>query len=133
MTSLLSELKTLFLAILILAGLSLVALAFVPAAPTSGFPPPWKLASWGLLGLLVAGVWIYWDHKRRALTPDEEVDKLLLHVAKRYRQTRSLEAIEDEYRTQGASDDTLMMIRSAPMSVRGQSPPPIRGLKSPTL
>jgi hypothetical protein len=108
------------LGFLLFVGLSLIALAFVPAQAYPGTPTPLQIATWGLLCLLTAGVWMYWDHKRRVLTPDEEIEELLLDVAKRYRHTRSLETIVDEYRMRGASDETLMVIRTAPQSLRAR-------------
>jgi hypothetical protein len=57
---------------------------------------------------------MYWNHKRRRLTPDEVLEQLLLDVARRYRHTGSLDAIAEEYRERGASEDTLAFVRSAP-------------------
>jgi hypothetical protein len=114
------------LGILVFAGLTLIALGFVNSNAASEFPTPSQFVTWGLLCLFVAGVWMYWDHKRRVLTPDEEIDKLLLDVAKRYRQTGSLAAVVDEYRTKGASDDTLTMIRAAPGMLRTRADTKVR-------
>jgi len=61
---------------------------------------------------------MYWDHKRRQLTPDEAVYQLMLEVARRYRRTQSLDAIVDEYRAGGASEDTLSLIRAAPQMLK---------------
>jgi len=113
-------LKVWGLGLLIFVGLSLIGLAFIAGSPYPGTPTPLQIGSWGLLCLLVASVWMYWDHKRRVLTPDEEIEKMLLDVARRYRHTRSLETIADHYRMRGASDETLMMIRTAPQSLRAR-------------
>src|SRR5947207_818838 len=109
--------KLLLLALLWFSGLALIALSFVRAAPNINWPASSFLV-WGLCCLLVAVVWMYWDRKRRRLTPDETVDQLLLEVARRFRRTRSLDAIADEYRAAGASDDTLGLIRSAPQMLK---------------
>jgi hypothetical protein len=61
---------------------------------------------------------MYWDHKRRRVTPDEAVDQFLLEVARRYRRTRSLDAIADEYRAAGASEETLGLISGAPQMLK---------------
>ena len=110
--------KLLSLALLVFFGLSLISLAFVPGLPSSGFPSPSQLVVWGFVFLLIAAVWLWWDRKRRRLTPDEEIEQLLFDVAKRYRQTRSLDIIVTEYREKGATDDTLMFIRSAPQMLK---------------
>lgn len=106
--------KLLPLALLWFIGLSLIALSFVKGSTDSSSAFPSTFVVWGLCCILIAVVWMYWDHKRRRLTPDEEVEVLLLEVARHYRRTRSLDAIADAYREAGASEYTLQLIRSAP-------------------
>jgi hypothetical protein len=118
MNPLSATLKLWLLALLVFLGLSLIALAFVPGSPSSGFPPPSRFIMWGIACLLIAAVWIWWDRKRRRLTPDQEIEQLLFDVAKRYRQTRSLDTVVEEYRAKGATDHTLMIIRSAPRMLK---------------
>lgn len=108
-------------------GLGLIALSFDKGLP--GTPPPVapsRLVVWGICCILVSLGWMYWDHKRRRLTPDEEVEQLLLDVARRYRHTRSLDAIADEYREKGASEYTLDLIRSAPRMLKSRADTKIR-------
>jgi hypothetical protein len=110
--------KLLVLAILWFSGLALIALSFVSAAPNVNWPHPSSFITWGICCLLIAVVWMYWDRKRRRLTPDEALDQLLSEIARRYRRTRSLDAVTDEYRAAGASDDTLRLIKSAPQMLK---------------
>ena len=113
--------KLLVLAILWFSGLALIALSFVRAAPNINLPDPLSFITWGVCCLLIAVVWMYWDHKRRRLTPDEALDQLLSEVARCYRRTRSLDAVTDEYRAAGASDDTLRLIKSAPQMLKARA------------
>ncbi len=106
------------LALLWFCGLSLIALSLVKGPPSGDFPPPSAFVVWGTCCILVALIWMYWHHKRYRLTPDEELEQLLLDVARRYRHTRSLDAIVEEYRERGASEDTLDFIRSAPRMLK---------------
>ena len=110
-----TRLKLYCLAFLIFAGLSTIGLGFVPG-PRNGAPWPSSTFFFGIgvSCLFLAGVWMFWDHKRRVLTPDETIDRLLLEVAKRCRSTQSLDAIVAEYRTNGSSDETPMIIKDAP-------------------
>lgn len=111
------NLKLFALASLWAFGLGLLALAFVKG-PRNGLANPSAFLFAGSCFILSATVWMYWDHKRRRLTPDEEMEHLLLNVAKRYRQTRSLDAIVEEYRMRGATDDTLSFVRAAPRMLK---------------
>ncbi len=113
-------LKALGLALLLFLGIGFFAMALIPRPSTSQRAAPSKLVAWGSFCLLGAGAWMYWDHKSRILTPDEEFEKFLSDVAKRFRHTRSLKAVEDEYRAKGATDDTLMMIRGAPQMLKAR-------------
>ena len=108
-----ASVKLWLLALLWFSGISLIALSFIRAAPNINWPTS-SFLIWGLCCLFFAVVWMYWDRKRRRLAPDEVVDQFLLEIARRYRRTRSLNAIADEYRAAGASDDTLRLIRLAP-------------------
>ncbi len=117
--------KLVLLAFLWFSGLALIALSFVRAPPTVDWPAS-SFFAWGLCCLLVAIVWMYWDRKRRRLTADETVDQLLLEVARRYRRTRSLDAIADEYRAAGASDETVELIRVAPQMLNMRAEAKIR-------
>jgi hypothetical protein len=111
-------LKLWTLALLWFTGLSFIALSFVKSTPSSDFPTPAEFVMWGLSCLGVAVVWMYWDYKRRRLTPDQQVEHLLFEVARRYRRIRSLDTVVNEYRAQGASEETLAIIRSAPQILK---------------
>ena len=73
---------------------------------------------WGTGCLMIAALWIWWDYKRRSLTPEAQGERLLFDVAKRYQQVHSLEAVVEEYRASGATNETLALIRSAPVILR---------------
>jgi hypothetical protein len=105
------NLKLLLLASLWFFGFALIAFSFVKKASLG-------CGAWGGLCILAALVWMYWDNKRRLITPDEELEELLMEVARRYRHTRSLNVIVDEYRERGAAEDTLNFVRSAPRMLK---------------
>lgn len=109
------------LALLIFCGLGLVGVAFLDAPPSTGIPAPSRLVTWGIACLLIAGIWIFWSYKRRRLSRDQAVDELILDVARRYAQTRSLNCVVDEYRANGASDEILSIVRAAPQILKTRS------------
>jgi hypothetical protein len=118
--------KLWFLALLIFCGLGFIALAFIDAPPSTGIPAPSRLASWGIACLLLAGICIFWSYKQRRLTPDLAIDELISNVARQFRQTRSLDAIVEEYRFNGATNDILVIIRSAPQILKARSDAKLR-------
>ena len=116
MEAFLTRLKVYFLALLLFAGLALVGYAFLGVQSRTGFK--WEPAMWGTGCLMIAALWIWWDYKRRSLTPEAQGERLLFDVAKRYQQVHSLEAVVEEYRASGATNETLELIRSAPLILR---------------
>jgi uncharacterized membrane protein YfcA len=103
--------KAMVLGALIAVGLALTALSFL-----DGFPR--TLLAWGLLCLGAAGFWMYWDAKKRELTPDEEKEQLLVAVIKRLRATGSQRMVLDEFRAKGASSSILNFVEDAPRRLR---------------
>ena len=108
------------LALLVFAGIALLLLALVPDSPAGGPIPSARLVVWGGSCLCVAAIWIWWDRKRRELTPDEAVEQFLFEVARRCRRAKSLEVVFEQYRSQGASEDTLRLVRSAPRLLKAR-------------
>jgi hypothetical protein len=110
--------KYLFLALLIFPGLGALVTAFSRGPAGRGPDSFGSLLAFGAVCLSIAGFWIYWDHKTRVRTPEDELEQLLFTVARKFRRTRSLQDIVDEYRAHGATDDTLMFIRGAPLMLQ---------------
>jgi hypothetical protein len=122
-----SNIKLLLLALLWFCGFGLIALSFAKGPLSNPHPfPSSKFVAWGVCCVLVALTWMYWDYKRRSLTSDEKLEQLLLDVARRYRHTRSLDAVIAEYRERGANEGTLDIIRSAPQMLKARADAKIR-------
>jgi hypothetical protein len=106
---LMNELKLWALALLFFVGASLIALSCVPG---NAFPS--DLWVWGGGCLLLGGVWVYLDRRKKSLTAEEAIEKLLLKAVKRYQQTRSLDSVVAEFKADGIPESTLDLIRNAP-------------------
>ena len=115
-----NSLKLWGLALLIFAGIALCLLALIPDSPRGGATPSARLVMWGAGCFCVAAIWIWWDRRCRQLTPDEKTEQLLFEVAKRYRRVKSLDAVLDEYRCQGASEGTLELVKCAPRLLKAR-------------
>lgn len=110
--------KLIGLALLVFLGASLIALAFVPGPGNRGSAFPPQIMAWGVVCLFVAGIWLWWDRKRRRLTPDEQTEQLLYAAIKRYRRIGTWEGVIAEYRALGASEEELENIREAKQTLR---------------
>ena len=97
--------KTLLLAILLVWN-SLTAIGFAVPFPNLKIP--------GLVCLIFGIFWLYFDHRNRILTQDEQTEKLLLKAATRYKQTGSWNTVIAEFRASGFSEYTLFRLQNAP-------------------